>query len=101
MGTLDLSCIDRDDRAFVQQRLLPFPDVIQRLLLKEYLSYPTKFERNTYLRATVEAIAAKLSLPIDKITLNVSEEDLRANAERYAKEVLERRRRFRNDERAL
>ncbi|HAS6359690.1 TPA: replication endonuclease, partial [Vibrio vulnificus] len=101
MSTLDLSCIDRDDRAFVQQRLLPFPDVIQRLLLKEYLSYPTKFERNTYLRTTVEAIAAKLSLPIDKITLNVSEEDLRANAERHAKEVLERRRRFRNDERAL
>ncbi|HDY8141514.1 TPA: replication endonuclease [Vibrio vulnificus] len=101
MSTLDLSCIDRDDRAFVQQRLLPFPDAIQRLLLKEYLSYPTKFERNTYLRTAVEAIAAKLSLPIDKITLNVSEEDLRANAERHAKEVLERRRRFRNDERAL
>lgn len=62
MSTLDLSCIDRDDRAFVQQRLLPFSDVIQRLLLKEYLSYPTKFERNTYLRTTVDAIAAKLSL---------------------------------------
>lgn len=101
MMTIDLASVDRDDRAFVQQRLSPFSDEIQSLLFNEYLRQPTKFERNTYLRVTTNNIAANLSLPIEKIELNLTEEDLRAKAKQLAQEVLDRRRRYLNDELAL
>ncbi|HCG7921950.1 replication endonuclease [Vibrio parahaemolyticus] len=101
MMTINLASVDRDDRAFVQQRLSPFSDEIQRILFNEYLRQPTKFERNTYLRVTTNTIAANLSVPIEKIELNLTEEDLRAKAKQLAQEVLDRRRRYLNDELAL
>lgn len=101
MNTVSLTSVDRDDRAFVQQRLSPFSVEIQRILLSEYLRQSTKFERNTYLRVTTNTLAANLSLPINKVELNLTEDDLRAKAKRLAQEALERRRRYLDDERAL
>ncbi|WP_237468673.1 replication endonuclease [Vibrio stylophorae] len=101
MHSLDLSMIERDDRAFVMQRLSPFPAPIQHLLLNQYLSHATKFERNSYLRITTNQLAESLSLPLHKLELNLSEEELRVKAKALAGEVLERRRRCRNDDRAL
>ncbi|SJN59899.1 Bacteriophage replication gene A protein (GPA) [Vibrio ruber DSM 16370] len=98
---IDLSSIAWDDRAFVQQRLFCFPVEIQKLLLKSYLSKPTKFERNTYLRTTTEQIAAKLSVPVSQLELNLSEDDLREKAKHLAQSVFALRRQFLNDELAL
>jgi len=98
---IDLSQVERDDAAFVQQRLFCFPPEIQSLLLREYLSKPTKFERNTYLRVTVKQIADKLSISIEQLELNVSEDDLRQKAKHLAKSVLALRRQYLDDAQAL
>lgn len=94
---IDLSQIERDDQAFVQQRLSCFPVEIQSLLLREYLSKPTKFERNTYLRITAEQIAEKLSIPLEQLELNLSEDDLRQKAKHLAESVLVLRRQYLDD----
>ena len=101
MSVIDLMHVERDDRAFVNKRLSPFSEEIQRILLNEYLRQPTKFERNTYLRVTTNTIAKNLSMPLGKIELNLSEEDLRVKAKELAETMLARRRGCLNDERAL
>ncbi|QIA64268.1 replication endonuclease [Vibrio astriarenae] len=94
---LDLSCIPYDDRAFVVQRLSPFPETIQSILLKNYFSYKTKFQRNSYLRETVQQISNKLSIPFDELELHLSEDDLRAKALHLAKSALALRRQYLDD----
>ncbi|MBF4256086.1 replication endonuclease [Vibrio anguillarum] len=101
MSCLNLTFVDRDDRAFVEQRLSPFPLEIQHLLLNKYLRQPSKFERNTYLRVTTDNIARKLSIPLSKLELNLSEDDLRAKAKHLAKSTLALRRQYLDDELAL
>lgn len=98
---IDLSGIPRDDIAFVTQRLSCFPPEIQRILLEEYFKRGSKFERNTYLRLTVDDIADKLSISVDKLKLNLSEDDLREQAQHLAKSVLALRREYLNDELAI
>ncbi|MDV7106431.1 replication endonuclease, partial [Vibrio sp. TH_r3] len=92
---------ERDDKAFVQQRLSCFPVAIQRILLKEYLSKPTKFERNSYLRITTDQIANKLSISLTQLELNLSENDLREKAKHLATSVLAIRRQYLNDALAI
>lgn len=75
---LDLSKVDFDDKCFVEQRLSRFPFEIQSLIFNQYMNKATKFERNSYLRVTCDLIANKLSIPLYKLDLNLSEEDLRA-----------------------
>ncbi|CAM3257190.1 replication endonuclease [Vibrio diazotrophicus] len=101
MSCLNLTFVDRDDRAFVEQRLSSFPLEIQRILFNKYLSQPTKFERNTYLRITTDKIAQKLSIPLSKLELNLSEDDLRAKAKHLAKSTFALRRQYLDDELAL
>lgn len=101
MLEIDYEWIDRDDRAFVKQRLSCFPLDIQHLLFHAYLQKPTKFERNTYLRVTTDALAAKLSLPLDKLELDLSEDDLREKAKQLAESTFALRRYFLNDSDAL
>ncbi|MBF4291761.1 replication endonuclease, partial [Vibrio anguillarum] len=62
---------------------------------------PSKFERNTYLRVTTDNIARKLSIPLSKLELNLSEDDLRAKAKHLAKSTLALRRQYLDDELAL
>ncbi|EKO3695066.1 replication endonuclease [Vibrio metschnikovii] len=101
MKEIDYNLIERDDQAFVRQRLSCFPLSIQWLLFKEYQSQPTKFERNTYLRITTDQLAEKLSIPLDQLALNLSEDELRQKAKEYAKATLAMRRYYLNDEEAL
>ncbi|CAH6810408.1 hypothetical protein VCHA39O220_30299 [Vibrio chagasii] len=84
MNVLDLSSVDPDDRGFVTKRLALFSFEIQRILLTEYCRQPTKFERNTYLRVTSDTLSNHLSVPLDKVGLNLTEEDLRDKAKRLA-----------------
>lgn len=98
---INLSDIPRDDLAFVTQRLSLFPPEIQIILLNEYRKRPTKFDRNTYLRLTVDEIAKKLSISLDKLDLNLSEDDLREKAQHLAKSVLALRREYLSDELAI
>ncbi len=92
LETLDLSLVDWDDKAFVKGRLRPFPDQVQRQLFNRYLSIASKRERNIYLRETTDALADKISIPLDKLNLNVSDGGLRADAKRNAKACLALRR---------
>ncbi|MCG3767813.1 replication endonuclease, partial [Vibrio cincinnatiensis] len=101
MKEMDYNLIERDDQAFVRQRLSCFPRSIQWLLFKEYQNQPTKFERNTYLRLTTDQLAEKLSIPLDQLALNLSEDELRQKAKEYAKATLAMRRYYLNDEEAL
>ncbi|CAH0540905.1 replication endonuclease [Vibrio marisflavi] len=98
---IDLSNVDWDDKAFVQQRLVCFPIPIQRQLLKQYFARPTKFDRNTFLRVTVKDITDKLDIPLKELRLNLTEDDLREEAKRYASAVLALRRQYLNDELVL
>lgn len=101
MTCINLSVIDRDDRAFAEQRLSRFPIEVQHILFNEYMRKPTKFERNTYLRVTCDELAKKLSIPLSKLELNLSEDDLRHRAKHNAQSVLALRRQYRNDTIAL
>ncbi|CAH7044042.1 putative replication protein [Vibrio chagasii] len=92
MNVLDLSSVDPDDRGFVTKRLALFSFEIQRILLTEYCRQPTKFERNTYLRVTSDTLSNHLSVPLDKVGLNLTEEDLRDKAKRLAASTLALRR---------
>ncbi len=65
------------------------------------MSLPSKFQRNTYLRLTAEQIADKLSVPVRKLELNLSEDELREKAKHLAKSVLALRRQYLNDALAL
>ncbi|OIQ24887.1 replication endonuclease [uncultured Vibrio sp.] len=98
---IGLSRVDRDDRAFAEQRLCCFPFELQSILLYQYLQKPTKFERNSYLRVTTEEIAKKLSIPLSKLNLNLCEDDLRDNAKSLVTQVFDIRRQFLNDEKAI
>lgn len=98
---VSLSQVERDDRAFAEQRLSCFPFEIQSILLYHYLKKPTKFERNTYLRVTTDQIAQKLSIPLSKLQLNLTEDDLREQAKSLATSVLALRRQYLNDELAV
>lgn len=101
MSHVNLMLVDRDDRAFVMQRLSPFSADIQRILFNEYLSRETKFERNSYLRVTTQELAARLAIPLDKLELDVSEDDLRAKSKHLAQSALALRRQYLNDGLAL
>ncbi len=89
---INFSVLDWDDREFVKGRLRPFPDQVQWYLFNRYQSLPSKRERNTFLRETTDALASKISIPLHKLSLNVSEDGLRANAKNYAKACLSLRR---------
>ncbi len=97
MNHVNLMNVDRDDRAFVIQRLSPFSAEVQRLLFREYLNQPTKFQRNSYLRVTTEQLAERLSMPLSKIELDLSEDDLRAKSKHLAQAVFALRRHYTND----
>ncbi|CAH1569238.1 replication endonuclease [Vibrio rotiferianus] len=97
MNMLDLTPVERDDRAFVMQRLSSFSLDIQRILLREYLCQSTKFERNTFLRTTTDTLASKLSIPLDKLELDLSEEELRTKAKHLASSTLALRRQYLSD----
>ncbi|MGF1747184.1 replication endonuclease [Vibrio cionasavignyae] len=101
LDVINLTSVDRDDKAFVQQRLCCFPEAIQRILLTEYLSHSSKFARNSYLRVTVDAISRKLSIPLAELKLNVSEDDLREQSKHYAQSALTLRRQYLNDSLAI
>lgn len=92
LKALDLSLVDWDDKTFVKGRLRPFPDQVQRQLFNRYLSIASKRERNTFLRETTDALAEKISIPLHKLNLNVSEDGLRADAKRNAEACLALRR---------
>lgn len=94
---IDLSDVARDDKAFVQQRLSCFPVEIQKLLLNAYFRRATKFERNTYLRTAVDDITQKLSIPLEQLELNLTEDDLREKSKHLAKSVLVLRREYLDD----
>ncbi|PML53116.1 replication endonuclease [Vibrio breoganii] len=99
--SVDLTVIELDDRAFVQERLFRFPSEIQSLFFREYLSQSSKFERNTYLRLTTDEIAKKLSIPLSKLELNLTEDDLREKAVQYSESVLALRRHYLDGVQAL
>ncbi|UJF19126.1 replication endonuclease [Vibrio sp. SS-MA-C1-2] len=86
-----LDSIDRDDQSFVFKYLKPFPFKIQSLLLNEYLSKHSKFERNSFLRVTVKNLTEKLSIPLRNLELNLHEDDLREKAKNIAKQCLKLR----------
>ncbi|WP_367989496.1 replication endonuclease [Vibrio sp. NTOU-M3] len=101
MNHINLMSVDLDDRAFVMQRLSRFSTDVQRLLLNEYLSLSSKFERNSYLRVMTEQLASRLAIPFSKLELNVSEDELRAKSKHLAQSVLALRRHYQSDEQAL
>ncbi|GAD80629.1 replication endonuclease [Vibrio ezurae] len=101
MDNIDLTLVERDDRSFVQSRLSRFPLEIQSLLLKEYFSKLSKFERNSYLRLITDELAKKLSIPLTKLELSLTEDDLRYKAKQYAESVLALRRQYLDDVQAL
>ncbi len=92
LEALDLSLVDWDDKAFVKGRLRPFPDQVQHQLFNRYLSIASKRECNSFLRETTDSLAEKISIPLHKLNLNVSEDGLRADAKGFAKACLALRR---------
>lgn len=78
----DMEKVSWDDRAFVTERLSRFPEKAQRIIFTRYISIPDQFERNTYLRELIDSLISKLTIPPEKLNLNIDEDELREEAEK-------------------
>lgn len=88
----ELAKIDWDDRAFVKERLSRMPSKAQKILFQRYTTIHNKLDRNTYLRELVDSLTAKLIVSPEKLSLSMSEDELREEAESLVDSALSIRR---------
>ncbi|OEE74433.1 replication protein, partial [Enterovibrio norvegicus FF-162] len=80
--------LDRRYRPFVEERLCRLPPKAQRILFNCYISNSNIFTRNTELRETVDSLVSKLTVSPEKLNLNISEDELREEAETLVEAAL-------------
>ncbi|MEZ8147712.1 replication endonuclease [Enterovibrio norvegicus] len=88
----EYATLDRYDRPFVEERLCRLPPKAQRILFKRYIAISDAFTRNTDLRETVDSLVSKLTVSPEKLNLNISEDELREEAEALVDAALSIRR---------